>query len=76
MSAFIHEKGPALSQAAAEPKTIFSLQKRRLLNAPFAQLLQAVLAWSRVASPSFWAAFASAIITSEVVWLAIFWWWS
>jgi hypothetical protein len=42
MSAFIHEKGPALSQAAAEPKNDFPRQRKVWASyAPSAQTVQA-----------------------------------
>jgi hypothetical protein len=50
MSAFIHEKGPALSQAAAEPKNDFPRQRKVwAAYAPSAQTWQ-----------GFWLGFACA----------------
>jgi hypothetical protein len=61
-----NEAGPALLRAAAEPKTIFSLQKRRRLHTT-------IRAFVQVIGPSFVVGFASSTATSAAVWSVILW---
>ncbi len=67
MSPVAHEKGPALLTRATEPKSIFSLQKRRLV-------LTIIRAFVQVYVPSFLIGAGSSAITLTVIWAVTLWW--
>jgi hypothetical protein len=61
-----HETGPALSSAAAEPKSIFSPQKRRHLDTIIRGFVQAT-------GPSFLVGFTSSTMTLDVILAVTLW---